>query len=148
MKPMRDDRSILKLVLLSIITLGIYEIWYLHHWIKDINELCKEDGKHNEGVLLLILLSLVTCGMFGIFWWFKVGDRLSRAGVRESVAVDISGGKMALLTFLGMIFFGVFTIYAEYLAIQATNELAMNYNQKHVYAMSVIDAGKETDNAI
>ena len=94
MQPIKDDRSFLKLLLLSIITLGIYEFWHLHHWTKDINTLCKDDGKNNEGVLLYILFTLVTCGLFPIFWWFKAADRLARAAVRESVAVDISGGKV------------------------------------------------------
>ncbi|MBQ1981707.1 MAG: DUF4234 domain-containing protein, partial [Clostridia bacterium] len=94
MQPIKDDRSFIKLLLLSIITLGIYEFWHLHHWTKDINTLCKDDGKNNEGVLLYILFTLVTCGLFPIFWWFKAADRLARAAVRESVAVDISGGKV------------------------------------------------------
>ena len=59
MQPIKDDRSFLKLLLLSIITLGIYEFWHLHHWTKDINTLCKDDGKNNEGVLLYILFTRI-----------------------------------------------------------------------------------------
>lgn len=131
MQPMKDDRSFLKLLLLSIITLGIYEIWYLHHWTKDINTLCKDDGKNNEGVLLYILFTLVTCGLFPIFWWFKAADRLARAAVRESVAVDISGGKVLGFCILGMFTWGIFIWYAQYLVMRATNDLATDYNSKH-----------------
>ncbi len=139
MKPMNDERSFLKLLLLSTITLGIYGIWHQHHWTKDINRLCKEDGKQNEGVALYLLLTIVTCGLFPLFWWFKAADRLSRTAVRESVAVDISGGRVLLFTLLGMFFFGIFFWYAQYLVMRATNELATNYNSKYVYARSVID---------
>jgi hypothetical protein len=144
-KPLNDDRSFLKLLLLSIVTFGIYEIWYLHHWTKDINEICKEDGKNNEGILLYFLLTLVTCGFFPLFWWFKAADRLSRAAVRESVAVDISGGKVLGLCIAGMLTYGIFTWYAQYLVMQATNDLAINYNSKYVYAKSVVDGTKPED---
>lgn len=131
MRPIKDDRSFLKLLLLSIITLGIYEFWHLHHWTKDINTLCKDDGKNNEGVLLYILFTLVTCGLFPIFWWFKAADRLARAAVRESVAVDISGGKVLGFCILGMFTWGIFIWYAQYLVMRATNDLATDYNSKH-----------------
>ena len=142
MQPIKDDRSFLKLLLLSIITLGIYEFWHLHHWTKDINTLCKDDGKNNEGVLLYILFTLVTCGLFPIFWWFKAADRLSRAAVRESVAVDISGGKVLLLCIAGMFTWGIFIWYAQYLVMRATNDLATDYNSKH-YA-DVFSAAEES----
>ena len=131
MRPIKDDRSFLKLLLLSIITLGIYEFWHLHHWTKDINTLCKDDGKNNEGILLYILFTLVTCGLFPIFWWFKAADRLARAAVRESVSVDISGGKVLGFCILGMFTWGIFIWYAQYLVMQATNDLATDYNSKH-----------------
>ena len=106
---------------------------------EDINEICKDDGKNNEGVLLYFLLTLVTCGLFPLFWWFKAADRLSRAAVRESVAVDISGGKVLGFCILGMLTWGIFIWYAQYLVMQATNDLAANYNSKYVYAKSVVD---------
>ena len=144
-KPLNDDRSFLKLFILTIVTLGIYELWHLHHWTKDINEICKEDGKNNEGLWLHILLSLVTCGMFSVFWWFKAADRLSRAGVRESVATDLSGGKVLVLYIVGMFTWGIFIWYAQYLVLQATNDLAANYNSKYVYAKSVVDGTDPED---
>ena len=140
--PIKDDRTFLRLLLLSYVTLGIYWFWHLHHWTKDINTLCKDDGKNNEGVLLNILLTIVTCGMFSVFWWFKAADRLSRAGVRESVAVDVTGGKVLGLCIAGMLTWGIFTWYAQYLVMQATNDLAVNYNSKYVYAKSVVDAAR------
>ena len=140
--PIKDDRSFIKLLLLSIVTLGIYEFWHLHHWTKDINTLCKDDGKNNEGVLLYILFTLVTCGLFPVFWWFKAADRLSRAAVRESVAVDISGGKVLALCIVGMFTWGIFIWYAQYLVMRATNDLATDYNSKYVYAKSVVDGLK------
>ena len=129
--PVKDDRTFLKLLLLSLVTFGIYWFWHLHYWTKDINTLCKEDGKSNEGLLLYILLSLVTCGLFPLFWWFKAADRLARAATRESVAVDISGGKVLGFCILGMLTWGIFIWYAEYLVMQATNDLATDYNSKH-----------------
>ena len=140
--PIKDDRTFLKLLLLSYVTFGIYWFWHLHHWTKDINVLCKDDGKNNEGVLLYVLLTIVTCGMFSVFWWFKAADRLARTAVRESVSVDVSGGKVLGLCIAGMLTWGIFTWYAQYLVMQATNDLAVNYNSKYVYAKSVVDGLK------
>lgn len=139
--PIKDDRSFLKLLLLSIVTLGIYNLWHLHFWTKDINTLCKDDGKNNEGILLYILFTLLTCGLFPLFWWFKAADRLSRAAVRNSVSVDISGGKVLLLCLVGMLTWGIFIWYAQYLVMRATNDLATDYNSK-LYSDVVIGAGE------
>lgn len=145
LNPIRDDRSIVPFILLNFITLGIYGIWYLHQWIKDINRMCEGDGKHTEGVVLYYLLTLVTCGFYAYYWWFKVGERLYRRSIAEGVHSDISGAKLLLCFLLGMVTCSFCIWYAYHLAMKATNELAVAYNQKYVYNMAVIDANRGED---
>ena len=49
------------------------------------------------------------------------------------------------LCIAGMLTYGIFTWYAQYLVMQATNDLAINYNSKYVYAKSVVDGTKPED---
>jgi hypothetical protein len=56
--------------------------------------------------------------------------------------VDISGGKVMVLCIVGMFTWGIFIWYAQYLVMRATNDLATDYNSKHVYAKSVVDGLK------
>jgi GTPase SAR1 family protein len=42
-----------------------------------------------------------------------------------------SGGKVLLLCIAGMFIWGIFIWYAQYLVMQATNDLATDYNSKH-----------------
>ena len=136
----REDRGIFPYLFLTLITCGIYGIWFLHQWIKDINRMCEGDGKHTEGILLYCLLSLVTFGIYGLFWWHKMGERLYGASLSEGLEADISGGKLVVCFLLGLLTFGLGSWYAIHTAMKATNELAAAYNQKYVYNMAVVDA--------
>lgn len=143
LNPVREDRSIFSYLFLTFITCGIYGIWFLHQWIKDINRMCEDDGRHTEGIVLYCLLSLVTCGIYSFFWWFKVGERLYRNSIKEGVHSDISGMKLVLCFLLGAVTCSFCSWYAINLAMKATNELATAYNQKYVYNMAVIDANSD-----
>lgn len=79
---MIKQRSLLKFILLGIITLGIYDIVFLYGWTKDNNTLCKGVGKDSPNYIAVLLLSMITCGIYGLYWYFKMGDRLT-AGCAE-----------------------------------------------------------------
>ena len=66
MRQLNTDRGLLKLILLSFITCGIYELIFIHSLAADVNEACREDGKHTTGLLGLLLLSLITCGIYSL----------------------------------------------------------------------------------
>ena len=127
---MKTDRSIIPYILLGIITLGIYELWFLHHMIKDVNEICREDGNKTPGLLVLILLSLVTCGFYALFWWYRVADMLKRASDRKRVPTEISGGFVAFCFILNYFSFSIGSLVGIYKVINATNDLAEDYNRK------------------
>ena len=77
------NRSIVVSILLSIVTCGIYGIYW---FVKLNDELNAAAGKQNApsgGVAFL--LTLVTCGIYGFYWAYKMGENVdiikSRAGV-------------------------------------------------------------------
>ncbi|MDP2426181.1 MAG: DUF4234 domain-containing protein, partial [bacterium] len=47
---LKEDRSLLLLIILSIITFGIYNLFFIHGLAKDTNIACAEDGKKTAGL--------------------------------------------------------------------------------------------------
>ena len=66
-------RSIVTAIILSLVTCGIYSIYW---FISLTNEINKASGKTNDtngGVCFL--LSLVTCGIYNFYWAYKMGEK-------------------------------------------------------------------------
>ncbi|MBR2480627.1 MAG: DUF4234 domain-containing protein [Clostridia bacterium] len=73
---MVEKRSIAKAIILSIITFGIYEIYW---FIKMTNEVADITGDHNNASGgMAFFLTIITCGIYGIFWAYKMGEKLDR----------------------------------------------------------------------
>lgn len=130
---MKDDRSIFTFILLGIITLGIYEIWYLHCLVKDVNELCEENGQKSSGVLVYLVLSLITCGLYGIFWWYRIADMLAIAGRKRGLDLSITGNYVLICFILNYFVCGIASYVGIHQVFEATNELASDYNAKLTY---------------
>ena len=133
MRKLKPDRSLVKYLLLGFLTLGIYEIWYLHYLVKDVNELCREDGKKSPGIRVAILLTLVTCGLYAIFWWYRIADMLNTAARRRNLEVSINGGAMIACILLGNYVFSIVSWVGLYWVFEAANTLAVDYNS-YLYA--------------
>lgn len=73
------QRSIGMMILLSIITFGIY----LVYWYIVFQAELKEKTGEGSGVLLHVLLSLVTLGIYYIYWQYAAGKRLAKQGAND-----------------------------------------------------------------
>lgn len=76
-------RSIGVMILLSIITFGIYTIYWQCSFQ---NQLKKVTGK-GFGGFGHFLMCLVTFGIYPLYWNYAAGKRLSAAGAKEDRAV-------------------------------------------------------------
>ena len=130
MSKIKTDRSIIPFLLLSFLTLGIYEFWYLHHLVKDVNELCKDTGIKSPGIGMFLLLSLLTCGVYSYFWWYRLADMLRRAADKRGLAVEINGGTVLICMILGNLMCGIASWVGIHQIFSATNELAVDYNAR------------------
>lgn len=65
-------------VLFSIITFGIYGIYWFVCLTNDSNTINPEEKTASGG--LAIVLSLVTFGIYGIYWNYKLGKKLTGSG--------------------------------------------------------------------
>ncbi|HEY5561480.1 MAG TPA: DUF4234 domain-containing protein [Clostridiaceae bacterium] len=63
---MIKQRSLTTLILLSIITCGIYSIYFWYTYNEDINLVCADDNDPNPNYIVVILLSAITCSIYGI----------------------------------------------------------------------------------
>lgn len=71
-----EPRNIALCVIFSLITCGIYGIYWMIKINDEVNILSGEPDA-TSGVIVF-LLTLVTCGIYGLYWMYKMGERCDR----------------------------------------------------------------------
>ena len=112
-KQLRTNRGLLKTILLSIITLGIYALVQQCHLSEEINTVAsKYDGKHTMHYLLVMfLLTPFTLGIGTIVWIHRfcnrIGDELKRRGISYSFGAGTfwGWGVLGCLILIGPLVF-------------------------------------------
>ena len=61
---LKQKRSFLQYILLSVVTCSLYHYWFMDSLVKDVNAICKKDGQDTVGVGRMIGFSILT------FWRF------------------------------------------------------------------------------
>ena len=125
---LKTSRGLLKYILFSFITLGIYPIVMFSLISDELNTVCK-DNKRTTQYWLLWFLSMVTCAI-PIFIWNhtasnRMGNELKRRGINYSISAS---------TFWGWGFLGFFIIIGPFVYVhkflKASNLLNADFNQK------------------
>ena len=70
------ERNIVTCILLSIVTCGIYGLYWFYCLTEDTNKISGEPNPTSGG--MAILLTIVTCGIYGWFWMYKRGEIIDR----------------------------------------------------------------------
>lgn len=78
-----NQRNVVTCILLTIVTCGIYGIYWVYALNNDVARMNNdpEDG----GTVLL--LSLITCGIYYIIWQYKMGEKIEQAGGKNDGVV-------------------------------------------------------------
>ncbi len=94
-------RNIVSCLLLTIITCGIYGIYWFICMVDDANTASGTENGQSGG--MVFLLTLITCGIYEYIWLYKVGGQLAEAKLRATgVRGDsINGFLYLLLSILG-----------------------------------------------
>lgn len=92
------ERSIPLCILFTIITCGIYGIYWMIVLNDEINPLAGEPQATSGGMVLL--LSFVTCGIYGLYWMYKMGERCDRIN-------GGAGNSNILFLVIGILGFGI-----------------------------------------
>lgn len=126
---MIKQRSFITMLLLTIITCGIYGIIFWYQYSDDMNTVCNGDGKQTQNYLIVILLSIITCSIYYWIWVYGVGNRLSSNAPRYGTRFNEDGTTILLWMIIGSLLCGLGTLYAQYLLVKNMNILAEQYNQ-------------------
>lgn len=87
-------------VILSIITFGIYAIYWFIKINDDANKLANPPKKTSGGVAFL--LTLITCGIYGIYWAYKMGKQLDSALERRGMPAKNGAVLYLILSVVGL----------------------------------------------
>lgn len=126
---LKTNKSLLKFILLSMITFGIYGIVVMSSVSNDINIIAsKYDGKKTmHYCLLCFLVGPITCGIAVLVWFHKISARIGSELERRNIDYSISAS-----TFWGWYVLGSFIIVGPfvymYKLFNAMNMLAEDYN--------------------
>ena len=131
MNRITTERSLVKYILLSIITCGIYGLYFTYALARDIHEMCAEDGQQTPGLLTFFLLSIVTCGIYSYYWHYCVANRIqANANGQFDLNVTENGTTILLWLIIGSFICFVASFVAYQIIIKNTNALAIAYNEK------------------
>lgn len=123
-----DNYSVGKTVILSIVTLGIYAIYWGYKLTKDINELCKDKMKPLPNYFLAIFLSIITLGLYGAYWSYQVAKRLYEISPVYGVEVKEKPQYMLLVAELGGFTVGATAALWLFYICKNMNTLRIPYN--------------------
>lgn len=91
-------RSIPVAIILSIVTCGIYGIYWMIKLNDEVNLLSGEIQATSGGIVFL--LSLVTCGIYSFYWLYKMGERCDRIK-------GVDGNSSILYLIVGILGFSI-----------------------------------------
>lgn len=72
---MVKERNIVLCIVLSIVTCGLYGIYWFVVLHNDMNTLTPGDAYQTSGAMALVL-TLVSCGIYGWYWAYKMGEKV------------------------------------------------------------------------
>lgn len=96
---MIEPRNIGLSILFSIITCGLYSMYWFVKLTDESNELSGEIGTSGGTALLL---TIVTCGIYRLFWNYKIGKIMERAQERAGVRATDNSVLYLVLALLGL----------------------------------------------
>ena len=93
------ERNIAMCIIFSILTCGIYGIYWFICITDEVNAVSNEGGT-SGGVAFL--LTLITCGLYGIYWAYKKKKKLANAGRMYNKPISDSAILYLILQFVGL----------------------------------------------
>ena len=130
MMRLKTNRSLLKYIFLSLITLGIYGLVVMSVISEDINTIASRyDGKKTMHYCLVVFLfSWLTLGIVPLVWYHRISDRVGDELKRRGINYPISSSSFWGWYILGaLIIVGPFVYYHK--LFTGMNYLCENFNR-------------------
>ncbi len=130
---LQTNRSMWKLMILTILTLGIYSIFFFIPFSFDLDKIApKSDHSKTMNYLFAYILSLFTFSIVLIIWHHLIAERVEEALVKRNINY-----KFGTNTFWGWYFFGSFILVGPFIYFhklcKAMNLLCEHYNNNPVF---------------
>ena len=125
---LRTNRSLLKYILLGIVTFGIYDLWVMYTLTDDLNTLAyKHDGKKTMNVMLVSFLASCTLGISVLVWGHKMSQRIGEELQFRNIDYKFGASTFWLWNVLGScIIVGPFIYFHK--LMKSMNLLCKSYN--------------------
>lgn len=126
---LKTNRGLLKTILLSLITLGIYPLVVFSTISTDINIIAsKYDGKKTMHFLLMsLLVGPITLGIYSVVWCHQLSNRIGNELRRRGIAYSFSAADFWLWNVLGALILVGPLVYT-YKLFKSMNLLCDHYN--------------------
>ncbi len=99
-----QERNIVVSIILSIVTCGIYGLYWFVCLTNDVNTVSEEQGTSGA---MAVLFTIITCGIYGLYWAYKCGEKIDIAKQKRGIPAS-NGGVLYLILFI----FGGIIAYA------------------------------------
>lgn len=93
-----QPKNIAVCIILSIITCGIYGIYW---FVVLSDEAGSLSGDNSTSGVTAFLLTIVTCGIYGIYWAYKMGERIDTIKTQKGTPSENTGILYLILTIFG-----------------------------------------------
>lgn len=135
---LKTDRSLLVYILLSIVTCGIYDFFFVHSLAKDVNEACNSDSEKTPGAGIFIIMWLIA---WAIASFTGVANTVSINALQNAISSQnyvllLSGYSAMIVPF--MIVNIIRGIYPLYWRFKLGNKLQRNGN---IYGININENG-------
>lgn len=126
---LKTNRGLIKFILLSAITFGIYGLVVMSALSTDINTIASRyDGKKTmHYCLIFFLLTGLTFGIAPIVWYHKLSARMGNELKRRGIAYSFGAGSFWGWNVLGALI-GIGPLVYTHKLLKAMNLLCENYN--------------------
>jgi len=98
---MVKNKSIVACIIFTIITCGIYGIYW---FITMTDDVARANEDVNLSGVKSFLFTILTCGIYSIYWYYKMGKELYEAGQKRGITI---ADNSIVFLLLGIFGFGI-----------------------------------------
>ncbi len=99
---MIKEKNIAVCIIFTIVTCGIYGLFWMVSITEDIDIISKNPNRRNGA--MVIVFSLLTCGIYSFYWWYQNGKLLEETNQQTNIA---SSGNAVLFLILSLFGLGI-----------------------------------------